>query len=71
MKISSEKIPDSKVELNVELEAEEIEEYMAKAYKRLVNKVNIPGFRKGKVPRKMLEQYAGRGAFLEDIVNND
>ncbi|MFC1998426.1 trigger factor [Chloroflexota bacterium] len=71
MKTSSEKIPDSQVELSVELEAEEIEEYMAKAYKRLVNKVNIPGFRKGKVPRKMLEQYAGRGAFLEDIVNND
>ena len=44
MKITSEKVPDSQVELNVELEAEEIEEYMAKAYKRLVNKVNIPGF---------------------------
>jgi len=71
VKVSSEKIPDSQIEMNVELEAEEIEEYMAKAYKRLVNKVNIPGFRKGKVPRKMLEQYAGRGAFLEDIVNND
>ena len=71
MKITSEKVPDSQIEMNVELEAEEIEEYMAKAYKRLVNKVNIPGFRKGKIPRKILEQYAGRGAFLEDIVNND
>ena len=71
MKVSSEKIPDSQIEMSVELEAEEIEEYMAKAYKRLVNKVSIPGFRKGKVPRNMLEQYAGRGAFLEDIVNND
>jgi len=71
VKVSSENIPDSQIEMNVELEADEIEEYMSKAYKRLVNKVNIPGFRKGKVPRNMLEQYAGRGAFLEDIVNND
>ena len=71
MKVSSEKIPDSQVELNVELEEDEIEEYLAKAYKRLVNKVKIPGFRKGKIPRNILEQYAGRGAFLEDIVDND
>jgi len=59
------------MEMNVELEAEEIEEYLSKAYNRLVHKVNIPGFRKGKVPRDVLEQYVGRKGFLEDIVSND
>jgi trigger factor len=53
VKVSSEKIPDCQMEMNVELESDEIEEYMAKAYKRLVGKVNIPGFRKGKTPREM------------------
>ncbi|MBT3362920.1 MAG: trigger factor [Chloroflexi bacterium] len=71
MKVTSEKVPDSQVELNVELEPAEIELYSEKAYKRLVKKVNIPGFRKGKTPRSVLEQYVGRGAFLDDIMNND
>ena len=71
MKVSSERIPDCQVIVNVELEPEEVEKYLQKAYSRLVKKVNIPGFRKGKTPRNILENQIGRQSFLEDAINND
>ena len=57
------------VKLVIESTAEEFEAGLNKAYNKDKNKISIPGFRKGKAPRKMIEQMYGKGVFLEDAVN--
>ena len=52
MKVTAEKIDNQQVVLEIEVEAAEVEKATEKAYKRIANKVNIPGFRKGKAPKK-------------------
>lgn len=69
MKVSSERIAESQVILNMEFEPETVEKSMERAYRRLVTKTNIPGFRKGKAPRAMLERYIGRTALLEEALD--
>ncbi|MDP2952515.1 MAG: trigger factor [Chloroflexota bacterium] len=68
MKVSAEKLPDSQVVLNVEAEPPEMEKFLDRAYRRLVQRVAVPGFRKGKTPRPMLERHVGKGAFLEQAL---
>jgi trigger factor len=70
MKASSEKIEGSQVVLNVEVDAEEMEEAVKKAYRRLGAKTTVPGFRKGKAPPEMLERYYGKEAFIEDAAEH-
>ncbi len=60
MKVTREKTENSQVFLSVELETAEVEESLKKSYSRLVRKANIPGFRKGKAPREILEHYIGK-----------
>jgi len=59
LKASAQKIEGCQVELQIEVEPDEMEQAMAKAYRRVVNKVVVPGFRKGKAPRSMLEKHIG------------
>ena len=68
MKVSAEKIDNSQMVIEVEAEPEEVERSLEGAYQRLVQKAEIPGFRKGKAPRHMLERYIGREALLEDAL---
>jgi trigger factor len=68
MKVTSEKIENCQVALNIEVEANELDRFLNEAYHRLVNKVSIPGFRKGKAPRVILEQHLGKSALLEDAL---
>lgn len=70
MKVSSENIADRQVVLNIEVDPEEVEGSLERAYRRLVQRAKIPGFRKGKAPRTMLERYLGRGALLEEALNH-
>jgi trigger factor len=70
VKVTNEKTENSQVFLTVEMEPAEVEESLEKSYHRLVKKANIPGFRKGKAPREILEQYIGRESLLEDALNN-
>lgn len=70
MKTTTEKIENRQAYLTIELEPNEVEEGLNEAYKRLVKKANIPGFRKGKVPRPLLEQFLGKEALLEDAVEH-
>jgi len=70
MKVSTEKIEGSRIALNVEIEAEEMEKSLHEAYRRLVTKTVVPGFRRGKAPRPMLERYLGREALVENAVNH-
>lgn len=55
--------------LTIEVPAEELEAAIEKAYQKNKGKIQIPGFRKGKVPRKMIEQLYGKEFFYEDAAN--
>lgn len=66
MEVSSEQLEDNKVKLKVEIEPERANEALDQAYKKVVKDVSIPGFRKGKVPRKILEARYG-----EDVLHKD
>lgn len=70
MKVTKEKTEDSQAFLTIEMEPGEVEASLAEAYHRLVKKASIPGFRKGKAPRQILEQYLGKESFLEDALNH-
>lgn len=70
MQATLEKIEKSEAHVRVEVEREKFEEGLAFAYKQVVKKVNIPGFRKGKVPRAVLEAQMGEEVFYEDAVNH-
>jgi len=70
VKVTKEKIEDSQAFLTVEMEPAEVEESLEQAYHRLVKKTSVPGFRKGKAPREILERYIGRGSLLEDALKN-
>ena len=69
MKVNKEKIENSQAFLRIEMEPAEVEEYLEESYHRLVKKTNIPGFRKGKAPREILERHIGRESLLEDALN--
>lgn len=66
---STNKIETNIYELEVEASAEEFESAVQAAYKKAKNKINVPGFRKGKAPRKMIEKLYGESCFYDDAVN--
>lgn len=68
MKVSTEQTENSQVVLDVEAEPEEVEHSLEEAYRRLVKRADVPGFRRGKAPREMLERYIGREALLEEAL---
>ncbi len=70
MKVTNEKIENSQAFLTVEMEPVEVEKSLEESYHRLVKKTSIPGFRKGKAPRLMLERYIGKESLFEDALNN-
>jgi len=69
MKVSTEKIQGSQVVLTIEADKEEMDKSLDRAYRRLAAKTAVPGFRKGKAPRPMLERYLGRDALVEEAAN--
>lgn len=68
MKVSTERKENSQVVLEVEADPEEVERSVEGAYQRLAEKVDVPGFRRGKAPRGVLERYIGREALLEEAL---
>lgn len=70
MKSSAEKLSATRVKLTVEVPFEELKPEIDKAYKALAQQVNIPGFRKGKAPRQLIDARVGRGPVLEQVVND-
>lgn len=70
MKVTTEKLSKSKVQLTIEIPSEQFEESLARAYKIVVKKVNVPGFRKGKAPRHILERMYGKEILLEDALQD-
>ena len=69
MSLQVEKLEKNMAKLTIVVPAEELEKAMQNAYLRAKNRITIPGFRKGKAPRKMIEQMYGKGIFLEDAAN--
>ena len=66
---SVEKQEKSAVQLVIEIGGEEFEAAVQKAYLKQRSKINVPGFRKGKAPRKIIEGMFGSGVFYEDAIN--
>ena len=69
MSVTVEKLEKSMAKLKIEVSAEQLEKAIQKAYDKNKNKIQLPGFRKGKAPRKMIEQMYGKGVFYEDAAN--
>ncbi len=70
MKVTSvEKKEKSTVELTIQVEAEAFEAAIQKVYLKTRGRINVPGFRKGKAPRKIIEGMYGAGVFYEDAIN--
>jgi trigger factor len=68
VKVSTERIPESQVALEIEVEPERLERSLERAYRQLAQKTEVPGFRKGKTPRHMLERYLGRDAIMQEAL---
>lgn len=69
MSLQVEKLDGGMAKLTIEVPAEELEKAIETAYQRNKNRMSIPGFRKGKAPRKMIEQMYGKEIFYEDAAN--
>ena len=69
MKSAVEKLSPTRVKLSIEVHFAELAPHIDGAYKSLSEKINIPGFRKGKVPAAMIDQRVGRAAVLDEAIN--
>lgn len=67
--LKNETIDKSRVKLTIEIDKDAFADAVMKAYKKNVKKIAIPGFRKGKAPKAIIERYYGEGVFYEDAVN--
>ncbi|WP_311342059.1 trigger factor [Corynebacterium riegelii] len=70
MKTNVEKLSDTRVKLDVSVPFDELGREIDQAYKAIAQQVNIPGFRRGKAPRQLIDARFGRGPILEQVVND-
>ncbi len=69
MQASLERLENNQIALQVEVAVDQVEEALGKAYYKVVKRVNIPGFRKGRVPRPILEARMGKDVLYEDALD--
>jgi len=70
MSLQVEKLEHNMAKLTIEASADDLEKALQKAYLKQKNRINIPGFRKGKAPRKLIEKMYGPEVFYEDAAND-
>ena len=70
MKIIQDEIEQSQTVLHIELDEADINPYLNRAYNKVVGRVNIPGFRKGKAPRNIVEQYFGKESLINEALDS-
>ncbi len=68
MKVTASEIEGSQVVLDMEIEPERLDKAMERAYRRVASRVNVPGFRRGKAPRVMVERLVGREALMNEAI---
>lgn len=69
MSLQVEKLEKSMAKLTIEVSADDLEKALQSAYMKQKNKISLPGFRKGKVPRQMIEKMYGAEVFYDDAAN--
>ncbi|MBO5282460.1 MAG: trigger factor family protein, partial [Lachnospiraceae bacterium] len=69
MSLQVEKLEKNMARLTIEVPAEELDKAIEAAYQKSKSRISVPGFRKGKAPRKLIEQMYGRKVFYEDAAN--
>ena len=69
MSVQVEKLENNMAKLTIEVAAEELDKAIEKVYQKQKNSISVPGFRKGKVPRAMVEKMYGAAIFYEDAAN--
>ena len=70
MKSTVEKISPTRVKLSIDVDFKELDPYIKDAYQTISERINVPGFRKGKVPAAMIDQRVGRAAVLDEAINS-
>ena len=70
MKSAVETISATRVRISIDVDFTDLEPHVKRAYQSISERIVIPGFRKGKVPRAMIDQRVGRGAVLDEAINN-
>ena len=70
MKSVVENISPSRIKITIEMPFADLQPSLDSAYARISSQVNIPGFRKGKIPTRIIDQRVGRGVVLEEAVND-
>ena len=70
MKITQDEVVDNQTALHIELEEEDLGPYLDRGYQRIANQIVIPGFRKGKAPRRVVESMVGRESLLSEVLDS-
>ena len=70
MKITQEEVVDNQTTLRIELEEADLNPYLDQGYRRLAPQISLPGFRRGKVPRHIVEGFMGREGLLNEVLDN-
>ena len=69
MKVSSTELPPRQVSLDIEVEKDRLDRAMDEAFRRLAGRVDVPGFRRGKAPRSMVERMLGHDRIVEEALD--
>jgi trigger factor len=70
VKSAAETLNPTRVKLTIEVPFEELKPSLDQAYKKIAQQIQVPGFRRGKIPAAIIDQRVGRGAVLDEAVNN-